>query len=326
MRIDDPVYGTVQLTEPVLLDLLASAALQRLKGVLQHGITGLIGVTSPITRYEHSLGVMILVRRLGASIDEQIAALLHDVSHTVFSHVIDYVYDGHDSQGYHDEHMEAYVATTDVPQVLERHGRDWHDFLQVERFKLLEQPSPRLCADRLDYFLRDSLALGLAGEEEVQQALAHLAVVAGRIVVNDLGAAQWIGHTYIAADDVSWANLREVGLYEVTAQAIRRALHLEIITPEDFWLTDLPVWERLAACADHELQAFLGRINPETQFVWDEDEPTFCISTKVRSIDPDVFIDGRVAPLSSLDPGFASHREAYLKAKQGKWPIRVVTG
>jgi HD superfamily phosphohydrolase len=34
---------------------------------------------------------MLLVRRLGASLEEQIAALLHDVSHTAFSHVIDSV-------------------------------------------------------------------------------------------------------------------------------------------------------------------------------------------------------------------------------------------
>ncbi len=34
---------------------------------------------------------MMLVNRLGGSLEEQIAALLHDVSHTAFSHVIDYV-------------------------------------------------------------------------------------------------------------------------------------------------------------------------------------------------------------------------------------------
>jgi HD superfamily phosphohydrolase len=80
---------------------------QRLHGVLQHGITGLIGLTQPITRYEHSVGAMLLVRQLGGSLREQIAALLHDVSHTAFSHVIDYVLNDHDGQSYHDEMKET---------------------------------------------------------------------------------------------------------------------------------------------------------------------------------------------------------------------------
>lgn len=324
MRLNDPVYGAVQLDEPVLLELIASIAMQRLKGVLQHGISGLIGVTSPITRFEHSLGTMILARRLGASIEEQIAALLHDVSHTVFSHVIDFVFDGHASQGYHDEKMEVYVATTDVPGILARHGRDWRDYLHAEQYSLLEQPSPRLCADRLDYFLRDGVPLGLATDEEVQFALDHLVIVGGRIAVRDLKAAQWLGYTYMAADDASWANFREVGLYEATAQAIRRALLLGVMDQEDFWLTDLPVWERLRAYPDAELQAHLAIISLETQFVWDEEKPTFRVSAKLRSIDPDVLVDGQLRLLSSLDPDFANHRHAYLQRKQGEWPIRVV--
>ena len=146
----------------MLLDLLDSQAVQRLQGVLQHGISGLIGITAPVSRYEHSLGVMLLVRRLGAPLQEQIAALLHDVSHTAFSHVIDYVVDNHDGQSYHEEVKADYVARTDLPAVLARHGYDWHAFLDEEAYPLLEQPAPALCADRLDYFLRDALDLGLA--------------------------------------------------------------------------------------------------------------------------------------------------------------------
>src|SRR5688500_7796340 len=102
MRYLDPVYGSCESTEPVLLEVMESAAMQRLRGVLQHGISGLIGITNPTTRFEHSVGAMLLVRRLGAAVPEQMAALLHDVSHTAFSHVIDYVYGSHDSQSYHD--------------------------------------------------------------------------------------------------------------------------------------------------------------------------------------------------------------------------------
>ena len=58
MLYHDPVYGAAHIQEPVLLDLLQTAALHRLGGVLQHSIIGLIGVTRPTTRLEHSLGVI----------------------------------------------------------------------------------------------------------------------------------------------------------------------------------------------------------------------------------------------------------------------------
>ncbi|MCA9873429.1 MAG: HD domain-containing protein [Anaerolineales bacterium] len=325
MNYQDDVYGFVTITEPVLLDLMASATLERLRGVMQHGISALIGITQPVTRFEHSVGVMLLVRRLGGSVEEQIAALLHDASHTAFSHVMDYVFDGHDSQSYHDEEKEAFLSQTDIPAILAQHGRSWRDYLHEENFPLLEQPSPRLCADRLDYFLRDAQGLGLATAVQVQTTLQHLAAVDGRIAATTLEAAQWLGYTFMDADDASWANFREVGLYELTAQAIRRGLEIGAITQADIWGVDEPLWVKLHAHPDAALQATLRLVSPDTRFAWDEHNPTFQVSTKLRAIDPDVWLDnGRLVALSALDPEFARRRTAYLRSKQGKWPMRVI--
>lgn len=324
INYDDAVYGNIQITEPVLRDLMASNAMQRLQGVLQHGISALIGITEPITRYDHCLGAMLLVRRLDGSLPEQIAALLHDVSHTAFSHVIDYVVDGHDSQSYHDEKKEEYLLTTDIPKILQRHGFDWHDFLDEANYPLLEQESPRLCADRIDYFLRDAQGLGLATAVHIQTVLNHLIVADGRIATDNLKVARWLGDTFMAADDASWANFREVGIYEVTAQAIKRGLTVGTITEADFWTTDDPFWQKLHRGDDAELQRLLALVSPETEFVWDENQPTFWVSTKLRSIDPDVVQNGRLQPLSTLDPAFAARRQNYLTSKQGKWPMRIV--
>lgn len=326
MEIDDVLYGSVRVDEPVLVAVMNSAAMQRLQGVLQHGISGLLGVTRATTRYEHSLGVMILVRRLGGGTAEQIAALLHDVSHTAFSHVIDYVFEGHDSQGYHDEKKAEYIAGTDLPALLARYGYDWRDFIEEERFPLLEQPAPALCADRLDYFLRDSRDLGLADEERIAWVLEHLVVYDGRIVVDDLEAGRWLAYTYIAADEASWANFREVGLYELTARAIKTGLASGAIDESDLWTNDAQAWAKLQSAPDPALQQQLSLISPATRFVWDEERPDFEISTKLRTIDPDLLLDGRLVLLSRLDPAFRSFRDDYLATKQGKWPMRALAG
>ena len=323
MKYIDPLYGPVELHEPVLLDL-GTAAMQRLKGVLQHGITGLIGVTRPTSRLEHSMGVMILVQRFGAPIEEQIAAMLHDVSHTAFSHVIDYVFSGHNSQSYHEEMKESYVTGTDIPHVLAKHGYDWRIFLEEDKFPLLEQPAPALCADRLDYFLRDSRDLGMASDAEVRSALKHLVVFDQRIVMDDLDAARWAGETYIDADEKSWANFREIALYELTARVIKTGLDLGILTDGELWTTDRQVWSKLKACKDPSIQEQLKLIDPQTQFVWDEEAPTFLVDAKLRTIDPDVLQNGSLRRLSQLDSQFARRRSEYLQRKSGRWPVRVV--
>ena len=319
----DRIFGPAAIDEPVLLNLLDSKAIKRLHGVLQHGITGLLGITRNTTRFEHSMGVFCLARRLGAPLEEQIAALLHDVSHTAFSHVIDYVFNRHDHQSYHEEKKGEFMAASDLPAVLGRHGYDWRVFLDEDQFPLLEQPAPALCADRLDYFLRDALDLKLASFQEIQRALNHLVVHDSRIVVDDLSVARWLGETFIAADQASWANFREVGLYEITAQAIRIGLRLGVIREADIWTTDEALWQKLQRSPDPQLKRQLARISPATRFTWDAERAEFWVSTKLRTIDPEVLLNGKSAALSELEPDFARQRAAYLAENGGQWPFYV---
>jgi hypothetical protein len=135
--------------------------------------------------------------------------------------------------------------------------------------------------------------------------------------------ARWLGYTFIAADDASWANFREVSLYELTAQAIKYALEKAIIDFEDIWSTDAVVWAKLMGAHDTSLIRRLELISPQTRFIWDEVNPDFWVSTKIRTIDPDVLQSGKINTLSVIDPEFADYRLAYIGRKKGRWPVRV---
>jgi uncharacterized protein len=324
MQHDDPLYGKGEITEALLLDLIASDAMQRLKGISQHGITALLGITPPFSRFDHSIGAMLLVRRLGAPIKEQVAALLHDVSHTAFSHVIDYVFDDLSGQSYHEEKMEEIVANSDIPAILNRHGMDWREFLDETKFPLLEQPLPALCADRLDYFLRDLEFLGLANSAEVRAALESLEVMEERIVVRDADAARWLAYTFIEVDRTRWSSFQEVGLYQLTAKAIKVANQCGFLGEADLWGSDEALWEKLQSADHPEVRGLVNLITPGTRFTWNEKCPAFRVTTKARSIDPSVANGRSGAPLSTLDPAFCQYRNEYLAGKQGLWPLSVV--
>lgn len=76
--IHDPIYGPVMIDSACAIEIMDLAEFQRLKKVLQHGITGLIACVPqpPVNRFDHSVGAMLLVKHVGGSEEAQLAALL----------------------------------------------------------------------------------------------------------------------------------------------------------------------------------------------------------------------------------------------------------
>jgi HD superfamily phosphohydrolase len=324
MKYDDSIYGPTTIDEPVLLELMETRAVGRLKGVLQHGVTALLGITTPITRYQHSVGAMLLVRRAGGGLHEQVAALLHDVSHTAFSHVIDHVFHDQGTQSYHERQKEWWIERTELPAVLARHDLNWRDFLDDEPFPLLEQPLPRLCADRLDYFLRDGSGMGLVSPAELRFVLSHLVVAEGRMAMDDVAAARLLGEQFMAADDGSWSNPHELVLYELAARAIRTAIENRVFSEEDLWGTDTVLWEHLRQSKDAEVLRWVRMTEGRPEFVTDWEKPTIRIRPKVRAIDPDVMTAKGMRPLSEIDEDFRRRRENYVRRKAEGISVRLL--
>ncbi|KAJ3147925.1 hypothetical protein HDU89_004999 [Geranomyces variabilis] len=314
LTVNDCVYGDpVTIEESVLVHLIQTKAVQRLRHVLQHGITGVLGMTPPVTRLEHSVGAMLLVRRLGAGIKEQIAALLHDVSHTAFSHVVDHAFRGTDS--YHELNKEAFVRSSDLPETLAAFGYDWHDFLEEKDYPLLEQPSPALCADRVDYGLRDCLAFCTLTSEQVAQIVGNLTVVDKCIVCRDAYIARIFAEGYMATDRKVWSNPEHIALYELTGAAIRDAIARGSITEEHLWLRDEEFWTILKSNSRESDK--LALVCPRTKFVpaTGDADADLSFFVKARTVDPGVQEGEQGVALSTIDSDYKCIREAYLESK-----------
>lgn len=193
IKVSDLLYGNVEL--PVVFeDLLATSAMKRLAGIHQSGAIFLVNPDLSHSRLEHSIGVMLLIRMLGGTELEQIAGLLHDASHTAFSHVGDYVFRNRE-EDYHEEMFAEIMMGSEVPEVLVRHGYQLDQILDGT-FPILEQPLPELCADRLDYTLRDGLHAGLITRQDAKLFLKHIRLQEGKIVVTDAAQVEWINHLF----------------------------------------------------------------------------------------------------------------------------------
>ena len=141
----DALWGQFDVELPVLLELLVSEPVQRLRGIHQAGASHYLYPQSrSTTRFEHSVGVMRLVQLLGGSIEEQVAGLLHDVPHTAFSHTVDIVFPNAE-HNYHESFQQDVILNSSVPAILSTHGIPLHSALEPDSYPLLEQPLPDLC-------------------------------------------------------------------------------------------------------------------------------------------------------------------------------------
>ncbi len=246
--IRDRIYGDVHLLSPVVRDLLQSPSLTRLERVAQSGIPRLFSQAPFISRFEHTRGVMLLLRHLGASEVEQVAGLLHDVSHTAFSHTIDWVLNGHgETQNFQDEQHERYLLRSDISGILASHGYGLSDVYPYERYTLLEQSIPNLCADRIDYAMREF------PEDVVSVCLNGLTTHNDVIVFRDESSAVLFAEHFLERQRVSWGGYDPQARVTIFAAALREALAKGILTMEDLFVHDEHVMQKLLAANNNKI-------------------------------------------------------------------------
>lgn len=230
MKINDKLYGTFEV-QPVIEALIGSKPFQRLKAVHQGGAIFLVHPKLNHTRFEHSIGVYYLVRKLGGSVAEQIAALLHDVSHTAFSHVTDYVFKNA-AEDYHETIFDELINQSEIPAILKSFGFA-PSILTDDSYTLLEVPLPDLCADRLDYTLRDLFYDGRISTDEIQHFLDSLSVYQHKIVVHSAEMADWITKQYEVLNDDYFRKKSHVYANIRFAELVKAALTKGVIKPQD---------------------------------------------------------------------------------------------
>jgi uncharacterized protein len=298
MHLFDRVYGRISVEDAGILELIGCPTFQRLKGVMQAGPSSLAFPFKDVTRFAHSLGVFVLLRRLKAPRREQVAGLLHDISHTAFSHAVDFVFTSQEQD--HHEHLKPLMLDRpDLALALARLGYKPSEFYDDTIYPLLEQPIPWLCADRLDYFLRDGLACGVVTSDFIQRVLGALVVVDERMVLRDVDVARQAAALFATMNRNWWASPTEAFIYNEFADALREGLRLGVLERDDLMTEDMLVLAKLDASASRKIARKLKTIRNLRPESTDGYVPR--IVPKERWLDPPILTDGSVQRLSELE-------------------------
>jgi HD superfamily phosphohydrolase len=311
----ETVYGSVTVTEPVILELLASPAMERLKSINQYGIVAVVKPEQIYTRYVHSLGVFYILRTFGASLEEQVAGLLHDISHTAFSHVADFIHGTHlQKYSYQDEIFAWYLEETGLLAILQKHGLERiAQYGKGVEYPMLKSDLPNLCADRIEYNIYGGYLEGWITQPEMRELVAHLHYQEGNWFFDDVESARKYAKISVDLSVQNWSSAENAYLSTRAAQLLKQGFDKGIITKDDFHFShDAAVWQKLAACNDPEIQDLMQKIhNHKTAYkAGTSEKHDLYFKGKFRGIDPLIKIDGQLIALSQVDSSYKDYMVA----------------
>lgn len=306
MKYIDKVYGEFDITEPVLLELIESPALQRLKNILQGGYGYRNGIAQA-TRFEHSLGAMCLLRKYGASLEEQINGLIHDVSHSAFSHTIDYALEDVNSeqrQCYQDNIFDKFVREkTNIVEILTKYDLDVNFVLDEHNFPLQETELPDVCADRLDYSLRDGFGYAEEVREKAKNVLDFLQVKDEKWVFPDFESGKLFAEYFEHMNRVYYSNLATAAMFNSSGKALKYLLENKLLSLDDLYTDDWQVVDQMKKIAkeDEGFAKHWEKMNNQDKYVNDPENYEETIWLKSRAVDPLFLDDNKVKKISEVN-------------------------
>lgn len=250
----DPVHGNIELDD-LDLAIIDSEPFQRLRGIKQLGLVHLVFPGATHTRFEHSIGVKHLAEEIFRVVNSKesifseedliylkAAALLHDIAHPPFSHLLEEVVKEYDID--HEKLARKIIEDSELKAILSDYGisiKDVCDIVEGLSPPLSQIIKSDLDADRLDYLQRDAYYCGVAYGVIDSRILREFVVHEGNLAVSEKGlypavTVLFARHTMFT---VVYGHKTSRAAGCMVVKAVRRALDECIISFSDlFKLTD----------------------------------------------------------------------------------------
>jgi HD superfamily phosphohydrolase len=198
----DPVHRYVHVSDQLIWELIGTREFQRLRRIRQLGTTYMTFHGAEHTRFNHSLGVYEIMRRIIDNFSGKehwddserllclVAALLHDIGHGPFSHSFEKIF--------HTDHEEwtrnIISGDTQINKVLLQVSDDFPNKVTEVIAKTYSNKlvvsliSSQIDADRMDYLLRDAFYTGVSyGHFDMERILRVMRPTEEQAVIKQSG-------------------------------------------------------------------------------------------------------------------------------------------
>ncbi len=327
MKINDKIYGEIEIENEIILRLINTKPFQRLKEINQYGAVNFVFEEGyQTTRYEHSIGVWYASYKLGGDLETQVAALLHDVGHYAFSHLVDQAHEDA-SENAHELSLSKLPGWDEVESILAEAGIA---IKPVDEYLLIKNSLPDIGTDRLDYAVRDLESVFHAGDHFGKKVIENATLHNGQIAFKDVDVAKEFASR---GNKAMWHVIYDpqiAVIYQATIDILRAGLKDGWITEADLLLTDAHVFNLMRQNRDKfeskYFRVFENQFN--TVIASDESDADFVhTKLKARYFDPKVLIEGEIKKVSELDAEFKSELNKFIQIFEDRkkgLPIKVI--
>lgn len=312
---------------PVLARLCETAPMLRLKDV---GMNCGCEYTSfpkfrrcaSYSRYDHSLGVGLIVWHFTKDEKQAVAGLLHDISTPVFAHVVDFMNGDYMAQESTELATEQVIRSSpELLQVLRDFDLSVSDVCDYHLYPIADNDTPRLSSDRLEYTFGNALNYGFTAADELDSLYRDLTV--GR---NEDSIPELMFKTPALALSFARAALSCSKVYvsdedrfamEALASRLKQAISRGVLSHGDLMRTETEVIKKL--CSDPVCAADWKHYQSFARLVTSAvpcPGELYRVSAKKRHIDPMILGAGRV---SRVFPDFKAELTSYLSQPFDLW-------
>ena len=292
-KVNDELYGECYVDD-VIYEIIDTRIFKRLKNIYQSGGGYLVNGLWNVNRHEHSIGTMILSLKFNGNIEEQIKALLHDISHTAFSHVIDYVLKN-ENEDYHEKIQEDFLNDEELSSILGKYNLNIKRIMS-KNYSFLDNELPELSFDRIDYTLRDLFRQKKISLKEVREIVNHLTVYQNKLCFNSLKIGKWFQKLYFQEVVEYFQNPLNMYINTMLCNLLISALNEEIIQLQDFNFTDEYILRKINfSSKKKELEDIINKKKYDEFLLMKEK-----IKVKKRHIDPYILVNNEIKRISEI--------------------------
>ena len=306
MKVFDLVWGNVDIKDRQILAILRHPSMQRLRRIWISSYGYLYNLQRNSTRFEHCLGVYLLLAHFGAKQKEQVAGLIHDVSHTALSHLSTYAIQGkYSGEEFHELMQEKFINDSGLADLLKKQNYTVDDLLHTKSFTLLENDLPNICADRIDYALRDGLHLQILSRQQADQIIEGLIVKDGEFMFSDENSAFLYSFNFYLLNLMFYGSAVEAHFNNDFGALVNYAMRIGVLKEKDWFSDDVYLIGKLKKSKNAKIKKWLEKYNQKLVVYEDSEHPDKIFPKKIRVVDPKVFAKGKIVRLSDVDPVYS---------------------
>lgn len=245
------------------------------------------------SRYEHSIGVALIIWHFTKDIKQSIAGLLHDIATPVFAHAIDFLNQDYIHQESTEDNTDKIIENSiEIMSLLNKYHLTIDDVKDYHMYPVADNDSPQLSADRLEYTLGNLYNYGYCELEEIERFYQDLIVDVNEYGIEEIQfktkdiAYQFIQKAFFTFE-IYVADSDRFSM-QCLADIVRYAVNHQIFSKNDLYSVESEIIQRIEN--DKECRKLWHQYKNYSQVVISKEKPShgyyINVNAKRRYIDP----------------------------------------